>query len=157
MKEINRRGLSGEGIDFEASSNLQRLLARSHDIFAAWYRLYIDNIHLLNRPEGKWTKSSPPLNPGDVVLFIVQESASGSKKDGTWRLERVLYATDRKVKIEQVLRSGTKTVLERNPRDVSVVVDAESLAITTQDYFSKLLKAERSPSKPVTPGLAGGK
>ena len=81
----------GEGIDFEASANLQRLLARSHDIFAAWYRLYIKNIHLLNAPEGKWTKSSPPLSPGDVVLFVVLESASGSKKDGMWRLGRVLW------------------------------------------------------------------
>ena len=61
------------------------------------------------------------------------------------------------MKIEQVLRSGTKTVLERNSRDVSMIVDAESLPITTQDYFSKLLEAERSPSKPVTTGLAGGK
>ena len=61
------------------------------------------------------------------------------------------------MKIEQVLRSGTKTVLERNPRDVSVILDVESLAITTQDYFSKLLEAERSPSKPVTLGLADGK
>ena len=94
MMEFNRRGLSGEGINFKANLNLQRLLARSHDIFAAWYRLYIDNIHLLNRPEGKWTKSSPPLNPGEVVLFIVQESASGSKENGTWRLGRVLSATD---------------------------------------------------------------
>ena len=114
-------------------------------------------IHLLNRPDGKWTKSSLPLNPGDVLLFIVQESVSGSKKDGTWRLGRVLSATDRKVKIEQVLRSGTKTVLERNPRDISVIMDSGSLAFNTQDYFSRLLEAERSPSKPVTPGLAGGK
>ena len=86
MKEINRRGLSGEGVDFEASANLQRLLVQSHDIFAAWYRLYIENIHLLNASKGKRTKSSPQLNPGDVVLFVVLESASGSKKNRTWRL-----------------------------------------------------------------------
>ena len=121
------------------------------------FRLFIENIHLLNATPSKWTKSDPPLNPRDVVLFIVQESASGSKKDGTWRLGRVLSATDRKLKVEQVLKSGTKTVLERNPRDVSVIVDAESLAINAHDYFSKLLEAERSPSKLATPGLAGGK
>ena len=85
-----------------------------------------------------------------MVLFVVLESASGSKRDGTWRLGRVLSATDRKVMIEQVLRSGTKTILERNPRLVSAIVDVDSLAITTRDYFSKLLEAERSPSKPVT-------
>ena len=83
-------------------------------------------------------------------MFVVLESASGSKKNGTWRLDKVLSATDRKVKIEQVLKSRTKTVLERNPRDVSAIVDVDSLAITTRDYFSRLQEAERSPSKPVT-------
>ena len=47
-------------------------------------------------------------------------------------------------------------MLERNPRDESVIVDVESLAITTQDYFSKLLEAKRSPSKPATLELADG-
>ena len=85
-----------------------------------------------------------------MVLFVVLEVASGSKKDGTWRLGKVLSVTDRKVRIEQVLRSGTKTILERNPSDVSAIDDVDSLAITTRDYFSKLLEAKRSPSKPVT-------
>ena len=104
----------------------------------------------MNTPPGKWRKSTPPLNPGDVVLFVVLESASRSRKNGTWRKGKVLTATDRRVRIEQVLKSGTKTVLERNPRDVSVIVGANTLAINTRDYFSKLLEAERSPSKPVT-------
>ena len=112
--------------------------------------MYIENIHLLNATPGKWRRSDPSLNPGDIVLFVVLESASGSKRSGTWRLGRVLTATDRKVRIEQVLKSGTKTVLERNPRDVSVIVGADTLAVNTCDYFSKLLEAERSPSKPVT-------
>ena len=144
----NRRGLSGEGIDFEASANLQRLPARSHDIFSMWYRLYIEN--LLNAPAEKWSKSDPLLNPGDIVLFVVLESASGSKKNVTWRLGKVLSATDRKVKIEQVLKSGMKTFSERNPRDVSAIVVVDSLAITTRDYFTRLLEVERSPSKLVT-------
>ena len=62
----------------------------------------------------------------------------------------LLSVTDRKVRIELVLRSGTKTILERNPRDVSAIVNVDSLAITTRDYFSKLLEAKKSPSKPVT-------
>ena len=59
----NRRGMSGVGIDFESSANLQRLLARSHKIFSTWFRLFIENIHLLNPTSSKWTKSYPPLNP----------------------------------------------------------------------------------------------
>ena len=98
----SRRGLSGEGIDVESSANLQRILALSHEIFSVWYRLYIDNIHLLNMAPLKWMKSDPPLVVGDVILFIVTENPSGSKNDGVWRLGKVLSATDRKVKIERI-------------------------------------------------------
>lgn len=111
----NRRGLSGEGIDFESSANLQRMLALSHKIFSIWYRLYLDNIHLLNMAPDKWRKSDPPLVADDIVLFIVTENPSGSKRNGVSRLGKVLSATDRKVRIEQILKSGIKTVLERNP------------------------------------------
>ena len=142
--------MSGDGIDFESSANLQRLLARSHEIFSTWFHLFIENIHLLNATSSKWTKSDPPLNPGDVVLFVVQETASGSKRNGVGRLGKVLTATNRKISIEQVWKSGTKTVLERNLRDVFVVVGVEELAIHTTKYFSKLLETESSPSKPLT-------
>ena len=111
-------------------------MARSHEIFQAWFRIYMENIHLLNTASTlKWTKSGPPPAIGDVVLFIATESAGGSKKDGVWRLGRVVAVTDRRVRIEQVLKSGTKTILERNPRDVSVIVGVDELAVNTQDYF----------------------
>ena len=61
-----KRGMSGEGIDFESSANLQRLLAGRQEIFSMWYHLYIEIIHLLNATPGKWKRSDPPLNP--VVL-----------------------------------------------------------------------------------------
>ena len=56
---------------------------------------------------------------------------------------RVLSVTERRVKIEQVLKSGTKTVLERNPRDVSVIVGVEELTVNTQDYFNRLMAATK--------------
>ena len=60
---------------------------------------------------------------GDIILFIVTENRSGSKRDGVWRLGKVLSTvTDRRVKIEQVPKSGTKTVWELNPIDVSIVI-----------------------------------
>ena len=64
-----------------------------------------------------------------------------------WRLGRVVAVTDRRVKIEQVLKSGTKAVLERNPRDVSVIAGVEELAVNTQDYFDRLVaSSSKSPS-----------
>ena len=103
------------------------MLARSHKIVSILYKLYMDNIHLLNMAPLKWRKSDPPLVIGDVALFIVMKSPSGSKKDGVRRLGKVLSATDRKVRIEQVLKSRTKTVLESNPRDIYVIVGMKSL------------------------------
>ena len=34
----SKRGLPMEGLDLETSANLQRVLTRSHEIFAAWFR-----------------------------------------------------------------------------------------------------------------------
>ena len=87
----------------------------------------------------KWTKSSPLPTTGDVVLFVATESTVGSKKDGVWRLGRILSITGRRLQIEQVLKSGTKTTLERNPWDVSVIVGADELAVNTQAYFDSLV------------------
>lgn len=50
---------------------------------------------------------------------------------------RVLSATDRRVKIEQVHKLGMQTVLERNPQDISVVVSVDELAVNCQAYFSR--------------------
>ena len=64
-----------------------------------------------------------------------------------WRLGRVGAVTDRRVRIEQVLKSGTKTILERNPRDVSIIVGVDELAVNTQDYFNRIVAAtSKSPS-----------
>ena len=87
----------------------------------------MENNYLLNTASTlKWTKSGPLRVVGDVVLFIATESAGGSKKDGVWRLGRGVA-----VKIEQVLKSGTKTVLERNPRDVSVIAGVEEVSVNS--------------------------
>ena len=113
------------------------------------------NIHLLNTASTlKWTKSGPLPVVGDVVLFVATESAGGSKKDGVWRLGRVVTVTDRRIKIEQVLKSGTKTVLERNPRAVSVIAGVEEVAVNSQDYFDRLVAS--SSKSPSTVHLSGG-
>ena len=101
----------------------------------------------------KWTKSGPLPVIGDVVLFVATESAGGPKKDGVWRLGRVVTVTDRRIKIEQVLKSGAKTVLERNPRDVSVVAGVEEVAVYSQDYFNRLVALS---SKSLTTALPSG-
>ena len=72
-------------------------------------------------------------------MFVATESTGGSKNDGVLRLGRILSVTGRRVQIEQVLKSGRKTTLERNPGDVSVIVGADELAVNTQAYFNSLV------------------
>ena len=48
--------------------------------------------------------------------------------------------------MKQVLKTFTKTVLEKNPRDVSVVVSVDEFAVTYQAYFSSLVGAEKNPN-----------
>ena len=87
------RRLPIEGIDLETSANLQRVLARSHEIFSAWFRIYMENVHLLKTASTlKWTKSAPLPVVGDVVLFVATESAGGwSVEVGT---NRGCYGTE---------------------------------------------------------------
>ena len=59
----------------------------------------------------------------------------------------VLSVIGRRVRIEQVLKSGTKTVLERNPWDVSVVLRMDKLAVNTRAYCSSLIGAEKPLAK----------
>ena len=68
-----------------------------------------------------------------------------------WRLGRVLSATNRRVQIEQVLKSGTKTVLERNPRDVSRIVGVDEYATNSREYFARLMGADGVPATKVPP------
>ena len=95
----------------------------------------------------KWGKSDPLLVPRDVVLFVTLECTGRFKKDGEWRMGRVLSAIDRRVKIKQVLKSGTKTLLARNPREVSVVVSVDEFAINSRAYFSSLTGAEKNSNQ----------
>ena len=71
-----------------------------------------------------------------------------------WKLGLVVAVTERRIKIEQVLKSGTKTVLERNPRDVSVIAGVEEVSVNSQDYFIRLLGS--SSKSPSTVHLLGG-
>ena len=72
----------------------------------------MENIHLLNTASTlKWTKSGPLPVVGDVVLFIATESAGGSKKDGVWRLGRVVTVTDHRLHRWEIRVKSCKTAI----------------------------------------------
>ena len=48
----NYRSLEGSGIKLDMSSNLTALLERNRELYCEWYRIFIENIHMLDlRPK----------------------------------------------------------------------------------------------------------
>ena len=140
----NYRAMEGEGVNLEMSANHQKLLDRNKEIYRIWYQLYIDNIWQFSLKPSKWPRSDELPIIGDIVVFIYKEVQSYVKSDAEWRIGKVVKIEDRSVSIEFVAgtkKNGkvTKNVLNRNPRDVCILLSPEELAINSSSYFSRLL------------------
>ena len=147
MGRNNFRSLHGSGVDLEMSANLSRLLERNKEMYRLWYSTYIDNIHLFALKPSKWPRSDTLPLLGDVVLFVYKEDPTYNKRNADWKLGRVVRVEERMIAVEFV--AGTKkngevikNVLERNPRDVCILLGAEELAINSSLYFSRLLTSQ---------------
>ena len=143
----NYRAMHGSGVDLHMSANLSRLLERNQELYEFWYKSYIDNIHQFALKPSKWPRSDELPVVGDVVLFVFKEDPTYSKKYADWKLGRVVVVETRMIAVEYVSgvrRSGetVKRNLQRNPRDVVVLLGAEELAINSANYFSRLLTSQ---------------
>ena len=88
----NFRSLGGDGILIELNPDAAKILENNRLIYAAWYQLYIDNVHqLLIRPS-KWEKTGRLPQIDDIVLFTFTDSGY-SKKAIVWKLGRVVAAS----------------------------------------------------------------
>jgi hypothetical protein len=102
----------------------QTQLDRSNDIFTAWYKIYLDRLHLLiPKPE---RIDDRKIQTGDIVLFVFQDAAI--PKLGVWKLGRVVeLLTAHSVKILYTLAGGPKKYLVRSIRQLTVIVGVEEL------------------------------
>jgi hypothetical protein len=102
----------------------QTHLDRSNDIFAAWYKIYLDRLHLLVPKSEKIEDRK--VQEGDIVLFIFQDAAI--PKLGIWKLGRVIeILSPHSVKIMYTLAGGPKKYLARSIRQLTVIVGVEEL------------------------------
>ena len=79
-----------------------------------------------------------------MVMVVTLKGLASSKQDADWKIGRIVEVMSRKVKIG-------KTVLERNPCDVSVLVSDDKLAINSTDYLSNLMTLEKNPDLKLVP------
>ena len=143
MGRNNFRAMTGGGVDLKMSSNLRNLLDRNQQIYEQWFRLYIDSIHMFMLRPSLWPNSDTLQQTGDVVLFVFKEDPSQNKRHGEWKLARVVQTQERKLELEYFVgtrKTGetTKKRVWRNPRDVSVLLSPEELAINSEQYFEKI-------------------
>ena len=138
----NNRSMEGAGISVDLSPNLIKLLQRNRQIYHAWYQLFMDDIHNINLRPDKWTKSTPLPGEGDVVMFVMNDSAH-SKEGRQWKLGRVSHVNKRTITIQYTQNSkqsktpATHTV-QRNPREVSVIVALDELYTNSKAYFKTI-------------------
>ena len=138
----NNRSLEGAGIEVDLAPNMIKLLQRNRQIYQSWYQLFMDEIHNINLRPDKWTKSSPMPVVGDIVMFVMTD-AKASKEARQWKLGRVHSVSKRTISIQYSTSSNksqqtTKHTVERNPRDVSIIVALEDLYTNSKDYFNCL-------------------
>jgi hypothetical protein len=107
----------------------QSQLDRSNEIFSAWYRIYLDRLHLLIPKSEKIEDRKVKI--GDVVLFVFQDAAI--PKLGVWKLGRVVeLVSTHSVKIMYTLAGGPKKYLVRSIRQLTVIVGIEEFNSKTE-------------------------
>jgi len=106
----------------------QTQLDRNSDIFKAWYKIYLDRLHLLV-PRSETIKDRK-VQVGDVVLFIFQDAMI--PKLSVWKLARVVeQVSTLSVKLQYSLAGGPKKFVLRSIRQMTVIIGVEELKAGT--------------------------
>ena len=135
----NSRSLEGN-IIFTTNALPSDILDRNRKITSAYYQVMIDRVHhLISRPNKWCTTSQNPPKVNDTVLFVTKDGniSAGGKE---WKLGRVIKVTDSKVSIMYPTKTMTKTIptwkfVDRNWREVSVLMSEKDLPINSTDYY----------------------
>jgi hypothetical protein len=123
----NHRNLEGE-IVLDNVPHTQ--LDRNREIFAGWYKLFLERIHLLV-PQSEKTEDRV-VQLGDVVLFLFQDSMI-SKLD-VWKLGVVVQLISSRTVLVKYSHAGAgHKFIRRSIRQMCVVQGAEELVPTAPE------------------------
>ena len=137
----SNRSLEGSGINIDMSPNIIRLLQRNREIYHTWYQLFMDEIHNINLRPDKWRKSGTLPQEGDVVMFVTNESPI-LKEKRQWKLGRITSVNNRSLTIQYIVNNKSRKpvthTLQRNPREVTVIVTLDELYLNSKKYFESI-------------------
>ena len=132
----NNRNLNG-WFKITKGTDSETLLRKNQEIMKSWYSIFNDRLHLLIPRPAKWQRTDP-VHIGDTVLFLANETPG--TKANAWKLGLVKEIPKKNSLQIEYMCGNKKKHLTRCPRDVSIIVAAEELPITSLEYFNKLIK-----------------
>ena len=141
----NNRSLEAS-INLDKWQGVDNLLKRNEEIQKFWYQMFLDKLHYLIPRPSKWTKTED-IKVGDIVVFTYSETP-GSKKDN-WKLGKVIKKPrPNSVEIQYPTNLYEKGVpkmktLQRSPRDCSIIVAADEIAMNSSDHHEELIKGAK--------------
>ena len=143
----NFRSLAGEGIHVDMPDNISRLLDRNRKLYHNWYQLFIDEIQDLNLRPPKWCKTTRQPVVGDILIFIMDDSAY-HKNNCQWKLGKAISVSKDSITIEYYVNNQKASNLKprtivRNPRDTAILFSLNELYPNSREYF--LAKSPNSP------------
>ena len=72
--------LEGSGIKLDMAANLTALLERNRELYCEWYKIFIENIHMLDLWPNKWLKNSRLPVLDDIVVFVFLDLSMGREE-----------------------------------------------------------------------------
>ena len=138
----NYGSLEGSGINLDMAFNLIALLEQNRELNCEWYRILIDNIHMLDLRPNKWLKNSRLPVLDDIVLFVFNDSEYG-KGGMDWRLGKITGVKGSQISVTYSERDAKGKVppmhtVQRSTRDVSIQYYAGDLMVNTSEHFSTI-------------------
>ena len=93
LSRNNFRKMDELGIKLDMAANLTGMLERNRELYCKWYKIFINNIHLLDLRPNKWLKNGRLPVLDDIVLFVFLDSEYGKEEvSGDW--EKLLQSKD---------------------------------------------------------------
>ena len=138
----NNRSLEGAGFKLDMSGNLTNILERNREIYYDGYRIFVENVHMLDLRPNKWLKTSKRPVVDDVVLFTFKD-AGYSQEWIDWRLGKVVTLDGNKATISYSGKgSSSKSqplhTVQRSIRDICIIHSVGDLVVNNKEHFVAL-------------------
>ena len=139
----NYRSLEGS-IEMTNRALPSDILDRNRKITSTFLQILVDRIHYFNYRPKKWLYSSEvPPRVDDIVLFVMEDGKVSADND--WKLGRIIEVHDRKVRVMYPAKKTPNHIItwkfvDRNWRDISILVAENELYLNSGDYFESIKK-----------------